>query len=94
MAITGERGDIMVASLGQGDLIVFGLQYKNQLDIVENAHHDTVIQIASLQKLKNKYFATRCLQGNVNIWSATHHPDRLFTIEHMDKDEQPTYAHD
>jgi hypothetical protein len=46
----------------------------------------------SLQKLKNKYFATRCLQGNVNIWSATHHPDRLFTIEHVDKDEQPTYA--
>jgi hypothetical protein len=43
MAITGERGDVMVASLGQGDLIVFGLQYKNQLDIVENAHQDTVI---------------------------------------------------
>lgn len=40
--------------------------------------------------MKNKYFATRCVQGNVNIWSATHHPDRLFTIEHMDKDDQPS----
>ena len=48
MAITGERRDIMIASLGDGDLIVFGLTNKNQLDIVENAHHATVIQIASL----------------------------------------------
>ena len=29
MAITGERGDILIASLGQGDLIVFGLTNKN-----------------------------------------------------------------
>jgi len=25
MAITGERGDMLVAALGQGDLIVFGM---------------------------------------------------------------------
>lgn len=43
MAITGERGDIMIAALGEGDLIVFGLNDKNQLDIVENAHHSTVV---------------------------------------------------
>jgi hypothetical protein len=43
MAVTGERGDIMIASLGEGDLIVFGLANKNQLDIVEQAHHDSVI---------------------------------------------------
>lgn len=42
MAITGERKDILTASLGDGDLIVFGLANKNQLDIVENAHHATV----------------------------------------------------
>ena len=77
----------MIASLGEGDLIVFGLANKNQLDIVEQAHHDSVIQICSLQKLKNKYFATRCVQGHVNIWSSTAHPDRLFTIENIDRDE-------
>lgn len=93
MAITGERKDILVASLGEGDLIVFGLANKNQLDIVENAHHATVTQIVSLQKLKNKYFASRCVLGHVNIWSATHHPDRLFTIENIDKDE-PSSFHD
>ena len=93
MAITGERSDILMASLGNGDIIVFGLVNKNQLDIVENAHQATIVQIASLKKLKNKYFATRCIQGNVNIWSATHHPDRLFTIENIDKDE-PSYMHD
>jgi hypothetical protein len=43
MAITGERNDIMIAALGDGDLIVFGLTNKNQLDIVENAHNHTVI---------------------------------------------------
>lgn len=87
MAVTGERGDIMIAALGQGDLIVFGLANKNQLDIVEQAHHDSVIQICSLQKLKNKYFATRCVLGHVNIWSSTAHPDRLFTIENIDREE-------
>lgn len=29
MAITGERKDILMASLGNGDIIVFGLQNKN-----------------------------------------------------------------
>ena len=87
MAVTGERGDIMIAALGDGDLLVFGLQSKNQLDIVEQAHHAAVVQICSLQKLKNKYFATRCILGHVNIWSSTAHPDRLFTIENIDRDE-------
>ena len=77
----------MIASLGSGDLIVFGLTNKNQLDIIEAAHLDSVVQICSLQKLKNKYFATRCVLGHVNIWSSTAHPDRLFTIENIDRDE-------
>ncbi len=88
MAITGERNDMLVASLGEGDLIVYGLSMKNQLDIVEQAHHSTVVQIASLSKLENKYFATRSLEGHVNIWSATTHPDRLFTIEGIEKQEE------
>ena len=61
MAVTGEKGDIVIASLGDGDLIVYGLAAKNQHDIVENAHSTKVIQIVSLNKLKDKYFATRCL---------------------------------
>ncbi len=43
MAITGERSDILMASLGNGDIIVFGLVNKNQLDIVENAHQATIV---------------------------------------------------
>lgn len=43
MAVTGERGDIMIAALGDGDLLVFGLQSKNQHDIVEQAHHAAVV---------------------------------------------------
>jgi hypothetical protein len=43
MAVTGERGDIMIAALGDGDLLVFGLTSKNQLDIVEQAHHAAVV---------------------------------------------------
>jgi hypothetical protein len=29
LAITGERGDILIAALGQGNLIVYGLLHKN-----------------------------------------------------------------
>ena len=42
----------------------------------------------SLSKLKNKYFATRCIEGHVNIWSATFHPDRLFHLFNIDADEE------
>ena len=51
------------------------------------AHDDKIVQIVSLSKLKNKYFATRCVDGDVSIWSATPHPDRVFTIENVDQDE-------
>jgi hypothetical protein len=27
--------------------------------------------------------------GHVNIWSSTAHPDRLFTIENIDRDDNP-----
>ena len=29
MAVTGERNDMLIASLGEGDLIVYGLTHKN-----------------------------------------------------------------
>jgi WD40 repeat protein len=42
----------------------------------------------NLAKLKNKYFATRCSDGHVNIWSATNHPERLFSLFNIDADEK------
>ena len=41
-----------------------------------------------MAKLKNKYFATRCTDGHVNIWSATNHPERLFYLFNIDADEK------
>ena len=87
MACTGENKDILVASMGEGDLIVFHLVKRNQLAIPETKHTATVTQIVSLSKLQNKYFATRCSEGHCNIWSATNNPDPLFTIKSIDKDE-------
>jgi len=87
LTITGENHDILVSGLGEGDIILFGLKDKNQLDICENAHTAPIVQIVSLTKLLDKYFATRCILGNVNIWSAADHPDRLFTLDDFDKDQ-------
>mmetsp|Transcript_9186 Transcript_9186/g.6947 ORF Transcript_9186/g.6947 Transcript_9186/m.6947 type:complete len:88 (+) Transcript_9186:274-537(+) len=87
MAVTGEKSDLLVASIGEGDLIVYGLEKRNQLAIIEQAHKHTVIQIVSLSMLKDKYFATRCCNGNLIIWSATKQPDKLFTIENADRDQ-------
>lgn len=88
LAVTGERSDILVGGLGQGNFVVYGLTNKNQLDIFQLAHGEAISQIVSLSKLKNKYFATRCIEGHVNIWSATNHPDRLFTLFNIDADEE------
>lgn len=87
MAVSGERSDLLVGGLGRGNFIVYGLTNKNQLDIIELAHEEAISQIVSLDKLQNKYFATRCVGGHVNIWSATNHPDRLFTLFNIDADE-------
>ena len=84
MAITGERSDMLIIGLGDGNLMVYGLHDKNQKDINEAAHNTPIIKIVSLARLKDKYFATRCQEGNVVIWSATGHPDKLNTIEKFD----------
>ena len=88
MAISGERGDLLVSALGKGNFIVHGLHQKNQLHIFELAHAEPIIQILNLAKLRNKYFATRCSDGHVNIWSATNHPERLFHLFNIDADEK------
>lgn len=88
MIVTGEKGDLLVAGLGRGNFIVYGLTHKNQLEIFEMAHGEPISQVVSLGKLQNKYFATRCVEGHVMIWSATNHPDKLFPLWNIDADEE------
>ena len=66
---------------------MFGLREKKQLDIVQWAHAQRVTQVVSLGKLKNKYFATRCGDGHVNIYSSLAHPDRIAQLFNFDGDE-------
>lgn len=89
MRISGNKLNLLVTSLGDGNLIVMGTENRNQNDIIEDAHDGKIVQIVSLsgQKLFNKYFATKCIFGDLSIWSATPHPDKVFTIEYVDQDE-------
>lgn len=57
------------------------------MDIFPLAHAEEICQIVSLGKLQNKYFATRCVDGHVNIFSATNHPDKLFPLWNIDANE-------
>lgn len=88
MGITGEKGEILVCGLGDGHLIVFGKERKNQLDIVEWAHAQRITQIVSLSGIKNKYFATRCGDGHVNIYSSLAQPDRIAQLFNFDGDAE------
>ena len=38
MNLTGERHELLIIGQGEGDFIVYGLDHKNQLDIIEWAH--------------------------------------------------------
>lgn len=89
MRVTGNKLDLIVSALGDGNFVVLGKDNRNQNDIIEGAHDGKIVQIVSLsgQKLENKYFATKCIFGDLSIWSATPHPDRVFTIEYVDQDE-------
>lgn len=88
MNITGEKGEFLIVGQGQGDFIVYGREQKNQLDIIEWAHASPIIDIVSLSKLKNKYFATRCVDGHVNIYSSLFHPDRIALLDNFDGDKE------
>ena len=70
MQITGEKSELLVCGQGQGHIVVFGKAHRNELSIEPWAHASPIIQIVSLSKLKNKYFATRCGDGHVNIYSS------------------------
>jgi hypothetical protein len=49
---TGEYNNILVGSLGEGDLIIYRVEKESnqlsQVEIIEKAHHQHVIQIVSL----------------------------------------------
>ena len=77
MQISGEKGELLVCGQGEGHLIVFGKHRRNQLSIEQWAHAEPITQIVSLTKLKDKYFATRCGDGHVNIYSSLSQPDRI-----------------
>lgn len=88
MQITGEKGELLVCGQGQGHLIVFGKTRRNQLSIEEWAHAEPITQIVSLSKLRNKYFATRCGDGHVNIYSSLSQPDRIAQLFNFDGDPE------
>jgi len=94
MRITGEKKDLLISSLGEGNFLVLGLTMRNQNDIIQDAHDTRIVQIVTLDKLKNKYFATRCTDGDLSIWSANPHPDRVFTIDNIDADENQSNVQD
>ena len=88
MGMTGEKSEILVFGLGDGHLALFGKERTNQLAIVEWAHAMKITHIVSLQKMKGKYFATRCIDGHVNIYSSLADPDRIARISNFDADEE------
>ena len=91
MNITGENDELLIVGQGSGDFIVYGRDAKNQMDIVEWAHATPIIDIVSLSKLKNKYFATRCIDGHVNVWSSLNHPDKIAALDNFDGDKHPLH---
>ena len=89
MGLTGEKKDLLIAGMGEGNFCVYGLDCKNQMHIQVWAHEAEITQIVSLSGgLKNKYFATRDIKGHVKIWSSTNHPDKLFPLFNFDADEE------
>ena len=38
--------------------------------------------------MKNKYFATRCIDGHVNVWSSLNHPDKIAALDNFDGDKE------
>lgn len=91
MCVTGEKGHLLISSLGDGNFFVMGLDQRNQTHIINEAHDDKIVQIVSLglrPNLRNKYFTTRCVDGDVKVWSAMEHPDKIFGLPNVDQEEQ------
>ena len=92
MCCTGEAGNAaarqLVASQGEGSFFVLGLHKMQQNCIKEMAHDNTIIQIITLTKQKEKYFATRCADGDVSIYSSSAEPDQVYMFENVDQTEE------
>ena len=77
--MTGEEGkeDLhqIIASQGEGSFFVLGKKQMNQNCIKEETHDNVIVQITSLARLKHKYFATRCADGDVGLYSSSNEPD-------------------
>mmetsp|Transcript_5190 Transcript_5190/g.8015 ORF Transcript_5190/g.8015 Transcript_5190/m.8015 type:complete len:128 (+) Transcript_5190:1-384(+) len=43
MRLTGEKMNLLISALGQGNFIVMGLDQRNQHDIIPNAHDEKII---------------------------------------------------
>ena len=43
MRITGEKKDLLISALGEGNFMVFGLDKRNQHDIIEGAHDTKIV---------------------------------------------------
>jgi hypothetical protein len=89
MSITGEKGNLLISSLGENKFMVLNLEEMSQNHIFEEAHDGKITQIITLEKFDNKYFATRCEYGDLGIWGANKHPDRVLRIDNMDDSEHP-----
>lgn len=93
---TGETGkanlndkNYLIVGMGDGHFIVYGVSDKNECKIEIWAHASPIISIVSLGGfLKNKYFATRCTDGHVNIWSSTNKPEKIFSLFNIDGDAE------
>lgn len=92
---TGETGKVnvtdkqfLVVGMGDGDFVVYGVDKLNECKIEIWAHAHPIISIVSLGGfLKNKYFATRCSDGHVKIWSSTNKPEMIFALWNIDGNE-------
>jgi hypothetical protein len=80
--------NFLVVGLGDGHFVNYGVTTRNECMMKIWAHAHPIISIVSLGGyLKNKYFATRCSDGHVSIWSSTNKPEKIFILEHMDSDK-------
>ena len=59
----------------------------NQNCLKEEQHDNTIVQITSLAKLEHKYFATRCADGDVGLYSSNVEPDQVYMFENVDQGE-------
>lgn len=74
----------IIASQGGGDFFVLGYKKSNQNCIKEKFHKKEIVQICSVKKLNDKYFATRCSIGDVGLFSSDDEPDKVHMFENVD----------